>query len=137
MKVLSCGFLKMHAKPLRSELGDLVERSGLFEEMRRVWNDRQVLLADKLFVSALVQLDDDVVRSADDEQRRRSDIGKRFIGEVRPAAARDHGADASLKLRCGDESGGAACARAEVTDARLTQPTFAIDPLRRISEPLG
>ena len=61
-------------KPIARKFGDLFQRARLFEEMSRAGNDLQFYVAAHPIARPLVQLDNDIIVAADDEQRRRLDF---------------------------------------------------------------
>src|SRR5438045_1796436 len=106
-----CSFEKPQ-KPVAGEPGYFFECAGLFEEVRRARNDLHLALADHLIVSLAIHADDRPVVAADDQQRRRCDVRKRFAREVRPSTARDDAEDSFGQTCSGDERRGAAGTRA-------------------------
>jgi hypothetical protein len=74
-------------KPLGGEVCDLIQGTGLFEEMRRARHNAQGFLALQLRVRRFVELDHHVITAADNEQRGGLHFGEECPGEIRPPAA--------------------------------------------------
>src|SRR5690606_32775680 len=75
-----------------------------------------------------VERENVAIVSADDQEGRRVDLLERRVGQVRPPAARYHGADLVAERRGGNEGGGSARAGAEQSDLQPRR-------LRRIGYP--
>ena len=78
-------------KPGVCQACHLLERALLLKEVRGAWNDQHLLLGQHLIHRLAIEVDDDVVRSADDQQRRRLHGLQDGARQVRPSAARHHG----------------------------------------------
>src|SRR5512143_3573203 len=90
-------------EPLLREARHLIERAGLFKEVGGAFDHFEALLATELAVGILVQIEDDRVRPADDEEGGRPDFTEQGPGKVRAAAAGDNRADKVRGLGGGDE----------------------------------
>ena len=77
----------MSAKPVRSQLRDLLQGPRLLEEVAGTGDDAEFTLDPKLPPRRLVERDDLRVVAADDQQRRRSDFGQGLAGQIGAAAA--------------------------------------------------
>src|SRR5258706_1924282 len=128
---------KVSGEPLDGELGDALERARLPERMARMRHDRELARAAQLRVGEPVEAEHRVVFFADDEERGRGHVAERRAGQVRPAAARNDGADALLQARGGDEGRGAPGTRAEISDRSDARFGLREDPVRRALEPGG
>jgi len=74
-------------EPVSSRFSRGLQRSGLFEQMRRSRNDHQLVLAMHRIAGGLVQLDHHVVKAADQQQGWRGDLRQGGgAGEVGPPA---------------------------------------------------
>jgi CHAD domain len=80
---------KVMLEPLACQPRHLIERSRLFEEVCRSGNDHQPLLGAELRERRLVQLDNCVVISADDEQRGCSNSRQGWPSQIRAPAPRN------------------------------------------------
>ena len=123
-------------EPRRREPGDFLERARLLEEVGRAGHDRELLLAAQLGERRLVQLDDAVVVSADDEQRRRLDAAQRGRArEVRAPAARHHGHDVGREA-CGDlQRRRGTGARAEQSHREVSRARVVAHEAHAVGEP--
>src|SRR5688572_22784381 len=90
-------------EPRDSEARDLFERPGLLEQMRCAGHDLEPGWRTHLTLRLLVQFDDLLVESTDDQQCRRLHPGQRIAGQVRTSAARDDCARLLPPLSRGDE----------------------------------
>src|SRR6266511_3248942 len=129
--------MQMPPEPFAGEASDFLQRPGLLEEMRRSRYDPKLLLAPQKRESFLVQFNDRFVQTADDEQGWRLDPGQRVCGQVRPASARNNGADFVAELGSRDQRRTASGARTEVADLQLARFGPAPDPAARVHEALG
>src|SRR6266511_4060349 len=98
--------------------------------MRGARHDYEPLLGSQDVERAPVQLEHDLVRAADDQERRSADELERPAGEIRPATARDDDGDGVRPRSCGDERGGGTSARAEEADRQLCVRALA-EPVNR------
>src|SRR6266511_1654792 len=104
--------------------------------MRGARHDYEPLLGSQDVERAPVQLEHDLVRAADDQERRSADELERPAGEIRPATARDDDGDGVRPRSCGDERGGGTSARAEEADRQLCVRALA-EPVDRGDQPAG
>jgi len=122
-------------EPRRGELGDLLERARLLEEMRRARDDGELVLAAQEGRGLAVELENGLIVASDDEERGRTDEPQARRGHVGPAAARDDGSDFPRQLRSRPEGGGSSGARAEVAGRQVGAFGLAPEPPRRRDEP--
>jgi len=59
---------EMGGEPVACEVRHLVERARFFEQVRRAGHDHDLVGASKLRGSVLIQLEDDPISPADDQQ---------------------------------------------------------------------
>ena len=72
----------MLRKPSAGETRNGLKRARFFEKMRCAGNDLQFHLAAHLGHRILIHINDDIICSADDQQRWRFHIQQRAAGEV-------------------------------------------------------
>jgi hypothetical protein len=123
------------AEPAKSELRDPVECAGLFEQVGRARNDRDLVLATELLRRGVIQREHLPVVPTDDEQRRRFHKPKARAGQVRAATARDDCAH-NVWEACGRPEGrrrSGACA--EVAQRELSCLGSSEHPAGRGGEP--
>jgi hypothetical protein len=91
----------MPYKPVRSQPGNLFQRTRFFEQVGRARDNRKLALTmDERLACSLVQLDHAMIVASNDEERRRTHgREQRWTGEIRPTAAGDDGADVIGPLR--------------------------------------
>jgi hypothetical protein len=128
---------QMPPEPFAGEASDFFKCTMLLEQMRRSRYDSKLLLAPQARESFLVELDDRFVQAADDEQGWRLDAGKRVCGQVRPAPARNNGADLVAELGSRDQRRTTSGARTEVADRELARFGPAPHPAAGVHEALG
>src|SRR5271166_1850782 len=122
----------MFPKPFACQPHYFLERSRLFEQMSRAWNNPHCLLASEALERLLIHLDDGTIVAANDEKRGGFNPLKNFHREVRTPSARDDRLDRWI-ARGSYQSGRGASARAEVSNRRLrvggprTQPSSRVD----------
>ena len=97
--------MEITSEPVSRQLRDAMKRARLLEQMRRPWNDLQFLRRVQLRKRLTVQIDDDAIQAADDQQCRRRHLFERRLGEVGTAAARHDGANEARTLRRRDQRG--------------------------------
>ena len=89
---LMCG--EMPPEPVARQHGYPLERTRLFEQMRRPWHDLNACLSAQRVERPPIELQDLWIVSAHDQQGRRGDAQQCVAGEIGAPAAGDHGADA-------------------------------------------
>lgn len=105
---------EMKSKPVGGEIGDLVQRPVLAEQMPCPRHDLEVHHSGLHLRQCLaIQLEHVGIGSADDEECWGSHHREGASGEVRPTAARDDGANSAFALRRSDEGGRGARAGSE------------------------
>src|SRR5439155_5200705 len=106
--------------------------------MRGARHDGETLLAGELLIGIPIQLENNVIVSANDEQRGGSHADQ-YLGasQIRPAAARDNGANPLAEPGRGDERCRAAGAGTEATHAQSTQVALRVDPARCMQQTFG
>lgn len=95
-------------EPGRRQVGNPLERPGLFEEMGRARDDLEPVDTTEPALCLSVQFQDGSVGTADDQQSRRPDALEALVGQVGTAATRDHGGDGIAERRGGAECSGGA-----------------------------
>ena len=75
-------------EPVPSQVGDVFECAGFFEEVCCAGNDLESGLSGELFHGLAVELDDYFVKAADDQQCRLANVAEIGAGEVRPTTTR-------------------------------------------------
>src|SRR5262245_29584190 len=83
---------EVRRKPRRRETGDLLERAGLLEQVRRAGNDLEALRRGELCERSAVEGEHLVIGAPDDEQRRRANAldGRREVGPTPAGDDRAH-----------------------------------------------
>ncbi len=104
----------MIQKPIRRQLGGLLEGARFLEEMRRTGHNFQSLLTGEFRECGPVQFQDVIIESTHDEKRRRAHVSECRPSEVGSTTARHDRADLSLLPRRGDQRGRRTRARPEV-----------------------
>src|SRR2546422_1906027 len=127
----------MPPEPFAGEAGNFFQCPVLLEQMRRSRYDPKLLLAAQVREGFLVQFDDRFVQGANDEQGRRVDTGQRVRGQVRPASARNNGADFVAEVGSRDQRRTASGARTEVADLQRARFGSAPHPAAGVHQTPG
>ena len=77
----------MPPEPVDGQARDLLERTGLLEQVRGPGDDREVIWAAQLALGVAVELEHLPVATADDQQGRRGHLAESRRGEVGPPSA--------------------------------------------------
>jgi hypothetical protein len=86
--------------------------------VRRAFDDLELFLDAKHVQCLAVELENLRIGTTDDEQRRRGNLGQGGRGEIRPATARDDGANDVGPVRGRDERRGGTRAGAKEPDGK-------------------
>jgi hypothetical protein len=106
-------FLQMLGEPIPRQIGNFLERPGLLEQVRCTRNYLKSHLSPHLPFCLSVQLDNNIIVPADDEQSRSFYYWKCIRGEIGPAPARHYSSNTFGTFRSGDERSAAASAGTE------------------------
>ena len=112
------------------------ERAGFGEEVGGAGDDGEVFLCCHLVKRFLIPCYDGLVVSSGDAEGRRGDIFDHMVSEISSSATGNDGFDFRI-LRGGDESGGSACAGAEVSHAQMLYGFFLLSPQGSLGETIG
>ena len=133
----SCRARGVEQKPIRCQIGHALERAGFFEQMRRAGNDVDLYFAAHPRTRLFVEVNDNVVFAAHDEERRRFHFWQSVTGKIGPAAPRDDGGDLVGQFGGGHQCRGCAGARPETADAQIARLLLFMRPPRRVEQPFG
>ena len=111
--------IEVALEPLAGEPRDLLERSGLLEQVGGAGHDRELRRCSQQAPRFAVELEHDLVMAADDQQHRCAHLWQPRGREVWPSAARDDRADLLAQLRGRPQRRAGAGAGAEVADRQL------------------
>ena len=95
----------MLSEPFQGILCHLLKRSRFFKQMRRTWNNHQLLWAAEKPVGMLIHFDHGVIFAADQQKGWCGHLRQVAFGEVRTPTARHDGTDAERSLCSRLESG--------------------------------
>jgi hypothetical protein len=123
-------------EPARREVGDLLERARLLEQVRGAGNHRQLRRRLEPLQSELVEAEDVDVGASDDQQGGRPDSRQAIRREIGAAAAGHDGLDAVRLLSGRDKRRRGTGTGAEVTRAKAREPRLARRPIPDGLEPL-
>ena len=128
--------LEVSLEPRSGQPRDLLERTGLLEQMRRAGYDRQLGGHVQPALGLAVELEHELVPAADDQQHRCAHLCQRVGGQVWTAATRDDRTDLLPELGRGRQRRGRARARPEEADREARQVGLRPRPARRRHQPL-
>src|SRR5215831_14210050 len=124
------------AEPADRQVGHLVEGSGFLEQVARAGHHPDLAGARQPAAGHLVPLGDPGVAAADDQQHRRADLLECRPGQVRAAAAGDHGAD-TPGARRGRGQGGGRSGASPKQPQRQACGLRGVKPVDRAGQPPG
>ncbi len=119
----------MVREPSPRQFGHLLERAGLFEEVRGAGNDVKAIRAAQLCRGAAIEFDHWRIVAADDEHYGTLHVREILARQVRPSAARDDGSDRIGSACCRHQRRCRSRARAEETDGQATYLGRLIHPI--------
>jgi hypothetical protein len=127
----------MFAEPRGSGIRGLFERARFFEEVTRAGDDTEFFFAAKFAHGLLVQVDDHIVITTDDEKGGAGDASKSAAGQIRTSAARHDCAHSFTEFSRSDERRAAASARSEETESQPGSLDVVFHLFRRVNETVG
>ena len=127
----------MRGEPGPGESGDVVECARLFEQMGGAGDDAQPVRASQPHLGGPVEVDDDVVAAADDQQRGGPDKTQPWAREVGSAAAGHDGRHVVVRVGGGPQGGAGSGARPEVADWQTFGAGLVVQPGGDVEEPAG
>ena len=95
----------MVEKPAECMRNDLLQRAGLLEKVAGARNDHKPLLTGESRQRLTIEINHDVIRAADDQQRRRLYFRQNSGRKIRPAAARHDGGYVPSRSSSRDQGG--------------------------------
>jgi hypothetical protein len=124
-------------KKFASQSGDLLKRAGLLEEVRSAGDDLEPNWCFHVSHSLFVQLDDDCVATADQEQCRSSNVGQFFRCQIRAPAPRHDRINAVWPSRRHDQCCATASACSEESNRESACVILGIQPAHCANQPIS
>src|SRR5262245_42787879 len=124
----------MTVEPVTSQACYLVKHPRLIEEVRRTWNDHELLLAAELRQGGPVELDYLDVVPANDKQRRCPNVCQSAARQIGTTSSRDHCAHLLRPLGGRHQRGGSAGAGTKVSDPEVLRVGISRKPIGRARE---
>ena len=131
------GCAEVHHEPVTGKLRDAFQRAWLFEEVGGTRDDLDAKLRGHDVRGLLVEIDDDLIERADDEQRRSTHLGERRAGQIGTSSAGHDRADSIRPLGGRDECSRGTRAGSEAPDRKTLGVVFGLDPVEGVDETVG
>jgi hypothetical protein len=106
-------------KPISGQFGRGLKGVVLFEEMGGAGDDGEAALAAELCQRLAIEVEDDVILAAYDEQSGSGYRGEPRTGKVGAAASGHHGGDLGVRFAGGPQGGGSSGAGTEVAQPKI------------------
>ncbi len=124
-------------EPCGRKAFDLLKGARFLEKMCGAWNNFEGALAGYGLLRGLVEVDHNMIRAADNQERRSLYLHKRRAGEVGPPAPGDDRTDFTRDVRRGHQRCRRACAGSKEPDGQIAQLRVLASPLNRVDNTLG
>jgi hypothetical protein len=118
----------MSGEPVEGEPLHFLERTRFLEQMRGMWNDRELHRRAHAPHRGFVHLDHGTIVPADNQQGRRPDEWKRIARQVGPATARHNSGCVRPFRRC-NQRRRRPSARAEISDWQIPEDRVRARPV--------